>query len=130
MKELRGMDIYSLRLTVSEKVLNKLGSRIVRDQPIEDISIRVSADGIHIKGVYPLFINVSFETHWEPGVQGGKITAPLAGLRAFGGPRTVFKRPILKFVADPAHQHHWLQIQHDLTLPNVQRLLVTTALPR
>ncbi len=122
------MDIHSLRLTVSEQDLNKLASRHLRDQPIEDISIRVSADGIHIKGVYPLFINVSFETHWELGVQGGKITARLAGMRAFGVPGNVFKSAILKFVADAAQQHDWLQIEHDIILADVERLLVKNGL--
>jgi len=117
------MDIHSLRLTVSEEDLNQLAARNLRDQPIEDISFRVATDGIHIKGVYPLFINVSFETHWELGVQAGKITARLAGLRAFGVPGNVFKSAILKLLADAAQKHDWLRIENDIIFAEVERLL-------
>jgi hypothetical protein len=125
---LPGMDIHSLRVSISETDLNQLAARHLRDQPIEDISIRVAADGVHIKGVYPLFINVSFETHWELGVQEGKITARLAGMRAFGVPGNVFKSAILKFVGDAAESHDWLKIERDIILADVERLLVKNGL--
>lgn len=125
---LPGMDIHSLRVSVSEQDLNQLAARHLQDQPIEDVSVRITADGIHIKGIYPLFINVSFETHWELGVQEGKISARLAGMRAFGVPGNVFKSAILKFVADAAHQHDWLQMERDIILADVERLLVKNGL--
>jgi len=112
-----------LRVTVSDQDLNQLAARHLRDQPIEDISFRIAADGIHIKGVYPLFINVSFETHWELGVHEGKIIARLAGLRAFGVPGNVFKSAILKLVADAAQKHDWVRIENDIILADVERLL-------
>jgi hypothetical protein len=121
---LPGMDIHALRVSISEQDLNQLAARHMRDQPVEDISIRVAADGIRIKGVYPLFINVSFETHWELGVQAGKISARLAGIRAFGVPGNVFKSAIMKLVADAAHQHDWLQMERDIILADVERLLL------
>ena len=122
------MEIHSLCVSVSEQDLNQLASRHLRDQPIEDLSIHVAADGVHIKGVYPLFINVSFETHWELGMRAGKITARLAGLRAFGVPGNVFKSAILKLVGDAAHKHDWLQIENDIIVADVQRLLAKNGL--
>jgi hypothetical protein len=122
------MDIHALRVSVSNQDLNQLAARHLRDQPIEDITFRVAADGIHIKGVYPLFINVKFETHWELGLQAGKITARLAGMRAFGVPGNVFKSAIMKLVADAAHKHDWLQIENDIIVADVERLLVKNGL--
>jgi hypothetical protein len=122
------MDIHSLHISVSEQDLNQLAGKHLRDQAIEDISIRLAADGVHIKGVYPLFINVSFETHWELGVRSGKITARLAGLRAFGVPGNVFKSAILKFVADASHKHDWLQMESDIIVADVERLLAKNGL--
>jgi hypothetical protein len=122
------MDFHSLRVSITEQDLNQLATRHLRDQPVEDVSIRVAADGVHIKGVYPLFINVSFETHWELGVQEGKITARLAGMRAFGVPGNVFKSAILKFVADAAQEHDWLQMERDIILADVDRLLANNGL--
>ncbi|HMF18395.1 MAG TPA: hypothetical protein VKE98_14390 [Gemmataceae bacterium] len=122
------MDLHALCVSISDQDLNQLAARHLRDQPVEDISFRVAADGIHIKGVYPLFINVSFETHWQLGVQAGKVTARLAGMRAFGAPGNVFKSAIMKFISDAAHKHDWLQIENDIIVADVDRLLLKNGL--
>src|SRR5690242_10143449 len=102
------MEIHSLRVSISEQDLNRLAAQQLKDQAIEDISFQVAPEGVRIKGVYPLFINVKFETHWELGLQAGKITARLVSMRAFGVPGNVFKSAIMKFVADAAEKHDWL----------------------
>jgi hypothetical protein len=122
------MELHALRASVSDQDLTQLAARHLRDQPVEDVTFRIAADGIHIKGVYPLFINVNFETHWQLGVQAGKITARLAGMRAFGVPGNVFKSAIMKFISDAAHKHDWLQIENDIVVVDVDQLLAQNGL--
>src|SRR5437016_1334531 len=108
------MEIHSLRASFTQQDLNVLAGRhLPDDQPIEDLSFHITTGGMLIKGTYPLFVNVSFETSWELGVHEGTLTARLTGFRAMGIPGNVFKSAILKVVADSARNHDWLSVDHD-----------------
>jgi hypothetical protein len=117
------MEIHVLRMSISDKDLNDLIDKHLRqDQPVDELKVQISSDGVRLKGVYPLFVNVSFETHWELGVRGGKATARLAGFRALGIPGNIFKSAILKLVADAAHRHPGLEIDNDTVVLDLERL--------
>lgn len=123
------MEINLLRLTISEQDLNDLARRhLPADHPVEDMKIQVVPEGVHIKGEYPLFINVSFETRWELGIQGGKLTARLANFRALGIPGNIFKSAILKLMADAAQEQDWLALEQDTIHVNVEGLLLKSGL--
>jgi hypothetical protein len=118
------MEIHSLKVTLSEQDLNGLLQRHVpRDQPVEDLTVRLAPEGVYVKGVYPLFINVSFETLWALAAQGGKITARLAQLKAMGMPGNVFKSALLKVIADATRTEEWMTIAGDTVVIDVERML-------
>src|SRR5262245_42306002 len=120
-----GMEIQALRLTITEEDLNALlKEHLPPDQPVENIHIRVAPEGVYVKGMYPLFINVSFETHWDLSVREGKVLARLANLRTLGVPGNVFKSAIMKLVADAAKSEPWLTIDRDTVMVDVDAALV------
>jgi hypothetical protein len=124
------MEIHALRAIITEKDLNELAARhLPDDQPVEDITIRIAADGVRLTGVYPLFVNVRFETHWQLGVRGnGRITATLASFKAMGIPGNVFKSAILKFIADAAKGESWLSVEQDTIVVDVDGMLLKNGL--
>jgi hypothetical protein len=123
------MEIHSLRASISDKDLNDLAARhLPDDQPIEDVEIRITPEGVYLRGVYPLFVNVRFETHWQLGIRDKKVTATLAGLKAMGIPGSIFKSAILKFIADAAKGELWLQVDQDTILIDVEGILLKNGL--
>jgi hypothetical protein len=123
------MEIHSLRVSFSEQDLNDLaGKHLADDQPIEGLTFHITTGGMVIKGTYPLFVNVSFETSWEVGVHEDKLTARLTGFRAMGIPGNIFKSAILKLVGDSARDHDWLSVDHDTIRVDVDRLLLENGL--
>ncbi len=118
------MEIKQLKVEISDKDLNDLaGKNLPKDYPVDDLKFEVTAEGIAIKGTYPLFINVSFETRWELAVNEGKLTARLSSVRALGMPGNVFKSAILKVIADAVKDKPSVQLQDDLLLLDVEALL-------
>src|SRR5262245_60351997 len=108
------MEVHVLKLSVSESDLNELLRKYLpADQPIEDLAVRVSPRGLIVSGVYPLFINVKFETHWELALQRGQITARLDHFKALGVPGTIFKSAIVKLIEDLAGAEDWLRSTGD-----------------
>jgi hypothetical protein len=118
------MEIHSLKVVITEQDLNDLVQKHwPEDQPVENVQVRVGPEGVTVKGVYPLFINVSFETMWALGVEAGRISARLSGLRAMGIPGNVFKSAILKLIADAARKEPWVQVDKEQVWLDVDGLL-------
>src|SRR5262245_29145948 len=123
------MEIHALKLTITEQDLNSLLKKHLRDdQPLEDVEVRVTPQGITFKGMYPLFINVSFETQWELAFDKGKLSARLTNFRAMGVPGNVFKSAILKFVSDAAKAEPWIQVERETVWIDVDRALLKNGL--
>src|SRR5262245_12357088 len=123
------MEIQALRLIITEDDLNALVQQhLPPDSPVENLHIRVAADGVFVKGVYPLFINVSFETQWEVSVVAGKVQARLATLRALGVPGNVINSAVLKLVADAAEKEPWLRVDKDTVIADVDAALAKEGL--
>jgi len=124
------MEIQALKVIITSEDVNALIKKHwPEEHPVEDVAIKLTSGGIMVKGVYPLFINVSFETHWALGVQDGKVSARLTNLRALGVPGNIFKSAILKLIGDAARSESWLEISDDTILVNVDRVLLKNGLP-
>jgi hypothetical protein len=124
------MEIQALRLLVSEKDLNDLlAEHLADDQPLENVTVRIAPGGVTVSGEYPLFVRVSFETLWEPGIQAGKVTARLVGLTAMGLPATVFKGTVLKAIEEAVQKETWLAFGADTIVVDVDALLAGEGIP-
>ncbi len=124
------MEIQTLKIILTESDLNGLVHKhLPDDQPLENIQVRVAPEGIYVKGVYPLFISVSFETLWEVSIQAGRLTARLASLRALGIPGNVFKSGILKLIADAAKSEDWIKLDKETLVADLDGMLLKNGLP-
>ena len=124
------MEIQALKVIITADDVNALVKKHwPEDHPVEDVAIKLTPEGIVVKGVYPLFINVSFETHWALGVLAGKVSARLTNLRALGVPGNIFKSAILKLIGDAARREPWLEINDDTILVDVDTVLAKNGLP-
>jgi hypothetical protein len=108
------MEVHALKLSLSEQDLNDLLRKYMpRDHPIEDLTVRVGPNGLTVSGVYPLFINVHFETHWKLGLEDGLVTARLDYFKAMGVPGNIFKSAIVKMIEEVAGAEPWVRVQGD-----------------
>jgi hypothetical protein len=124
------MEIQALTLRVSEKSLNDLAARhLPEDQPVEELRFRLTPEGLHITGEYPLFLKVAFETRWELGVRAGRVTARLASLKALGLPVAIFKSVLLKLVHEAAGHEDCLQLEDETFIFDVDRWLAAEGIP-
>jgi len=108
------MELHALRLSVTEQDLNEILRRYVpKDAEVEELRIRLSAQGIHVTGVYSFFFPVRFETIWEVGVANGQASARLASFKAMGVPGNIFKSAVVKIIEDVAREESWIHIVGD-----------------
>jgi hypothetical protein len=118
------MEIQALKLSLSEHDLNELLRRYLPpDQPIEELAVRVSPNGLTVSGVYPLFINVHFETRWALSLDQGQVAARLDNFKAMGVPGNIFKSAIVKMIEDAAGAEEWIQIKGDTIRVDVDRCI-------
>src|SRR5262249_1604628 len=115
------MEIQALRMSITEQDLNEIVRRYLPpEQPLEDVQLRLSPEGIQIAGGYPFFISVKFETTWELGVVDGRAAARLAGFKAMGVPGNIFKSAIMKVIEDAAKKENWVRIEGDQVLVDLE----------
>ena len=124
------MEIHALKMSVTEQDINALLQKhLPADQPIEDLTATLSPKGLTVAGVYPLFINVHFETLWQIGLDGGCITARLEHFKAMGVPGNIFKSAVVKMIEDVAGTESWLRIQGDTLWVDVDCCIAKYAFP-
>lgn len=124
------MKIHALKVSLSEQDLNELiKKRLPADHPIEDLRACITQTGLVITGVYPLFINVHFETHWQLGVDEGHITVRLHQFKAMGVPGAIFKSAIVKMIEDLAKEETWIRFKGDMIWVDVDAGIGKYAFP-
>jgi len=66
------MEIHRLHLTADGADFNDLArEHLLDDVPVEELEIRIKPEGIRVKGIYQLFVPVSFEVPCGLGVDRG-----------------------------------------------------------
>jgi hypothetical protein len=124
------MEIHALKVSLTEQDLNDLlGKHLPANQPIEELNVRVSPQGLSISGVYPLFINVHFVTQWQLGLDRGQVTARLESFKAMGVPGNIFKSAIIKVIEDVAQAEKWVRIKGDTIWVDVDACIAKYAFP-
>jgi hypothetical protein len=118
------MEIQRLQVLVTEQDLQDLArEHLPEEVAFEDLQIHIEPEGVRIKGVYHMFVPVSFEVLWELGVDQGSATAKLASFRTMGMPANVLKSLIMNVVADAAKKAEWLQVKGEIVRADVDGLL-------
>lgn len=124
------MEIHALNLVLTEQDLNGLvGKHLPANQPVEDLHVAITPRGVTVTGVYPLFINVRFETRWELRVENNGVAARLGHFKAMGVPGNIFKSAIMKVIEDLAREEPWLRRDGDCLWIDVEAAIVKFALP-
>jgi hypothetical protein len=124
------MEIRSLRLIVTDEDINSLVRKYLPDDlPIEDLRLTIEPHGITISGVYPLFLQVRFETQWDISVAAGMLRCRLANFHALGVPANIFKSAIVKIIEDLVKEEPWLRREDDALLVDIDRAIAQYALP-
>ena len=123
------MDIQQLKVVLTEQDLNDLARQHMPPEvAVEDLEIHIQPEGVTVKGMYQVFVPVSFEVLWELAVDGAMVTARLAKFRTMGMPTNVLKSLIMNLIADAAKKEKWLQIQGDVVRADIDGLLKTHGL--
>jgi hypothetical protein len=123
------MEIQALKLLLTEHDFNVIAKRALEKEQVRDVSIRLSAEGIHVYGVYPTpFMTVRFETLWEVSAHAGKIAARLADLKVVGLPAGMLRGTIMSALSEATSQENGLQVDGERLLFDPDRLLINNGL--
>jgi len=118
------MEVRALTLHIADADLNSLVAKLLPpDSPLEDVSLQVRPEGVCVKGVYPLLVNVSFECWWVIGETNGKVSANLSKLKAFGMPAMVFKSAVLKALHELSARDNWFEVKGEEVYLDIEYLL-------
>ena len=118
------MEITQLRASVTEDDLNEILKRhLPRGLPVQDIKIGIAPQGIVIQGVYPMFVNVAFETLWEPTIQQGRLALQLTQFKAMGMGGNMFKGAVLKQIAEAVQGKDFIGMVGDTLILDLDLLL-------
>lgn len=118
------MEIHALKISLTEQDLNALAkNKLPKDSPVEKLEVLLAPEGVTVKGVYPMFVNVNFEAQWELGVKDGKISARLVSLRALGMPGNIFKSALMKVIADAAKKNEGVTVEDDTLIADLDKML-------
>lgn len=117
------MEIEALRVRVSEIALNALLiDMLPEDHPLENLRVQLTPPTLIVRGVYPLFVDVPFESLWEVTVRDGKVAARLARFKATGLALSGAQGMILKMLTGP-DTRGWLEVTGDTVLIDLDALL-------
>jgi hypothetical protein len=124
------MEVHVLTLHVAETDLDALAAKLLPpDAPLEDVSFQIRPEGICVKGVYPLLVNVAFESWWQIRVENGKVSANMSKLKAFGMPAMVFKSAVLKSLHELSAREYWFEVKGEEVHLDIDYLLSRFACP-
>jgi hypothetical protein len=118
------MEIQQLKLFLTEQDLNDLARRhIPAEVAVEDLQLHILPEGVQIKGLYQVFVPVTFELLWELAIEQGAVIARLAKFRTTGMPTNVVKSLIVNVLADLAKTEKWLTVKGDIVRADIDCLL-------
>jgi hypothetical protein len=109
------MEIHALKLVVSEEGVNSLlAAYLPRDAAVENLSVRIMPEGVHVRGDYPTaFGKVPFETHWEMRIVAGRLDARLVGLKVSGVPGNMFRKMVLELIREVLESNPGVMLEQE-----------------
>mgnify|MGYP001167495683 CR=1 FL=1 len=124
------MDIQTLKIYVTDQELQELARKFLPpDAPVKNFAIKAAADGVRVSGeIATPMMPVPFESLWQPAVEGGRVTAKLAGLSAAGFPATPLRALVLDLVKGQIKEP-FIEVQEESIVVDVQDLVKRQDLP-
>jgi hypothetical protein len=118
------MEIQVLKIFLMEEDINALLSRhIPADQPVREVQVRLTPEGVAIVGVYPTpFFRASFQTRWVLGLREGRLTAQLADLKVARVPPGMVRGMLLDMLVENLAPIEGMQVEDDTIVVDVERL--------
>lgn len=118
------MEIHALRLSVTDEDINAVIVRALPSgSPLRKVEVRLTAEGIHVKGTYTFVVGVPFETRWEVSIAQGKIAAHLTGVKVVGLGAGMLKGRLLGALVGAAAREDALRVEGETVLLDLDRLL-------
>jgi hypothetical protein len=125
------MEIQALKLFVTEDEINDLLEKFLPpDLPIQELSVRLTPEGVVVQGVYPsLLVKMAFETLWEITAAGTELNARLANVKVAGLPAGKLRGLLIKMIRDAIASEPGLSVQDNALRVDVEEALRAKSLP-
>jgi hypothetical protein len=124
------MEIHDLKVLFTEDEINRALARgLPRNVPLREVNVRLTEEGIHVKGVYALLLGVPFETRWELSVRQGKLAARLAGVKVIGMGAGILTNALMSALGAAAAHEDAIGVEGDTVLLDPDQLLAKQGFP-
>jgi hypothetical protein len=123
------MEIQALKLLVSEKEINVFAGMALNGAPVRDVTVRVTTDGVHIRGKYQAWVSVGFETLWQLSIQAGKIRAQMTDVKVVGMPASMIRGMLTEIVGDVLGGEGGIQTENDILWIDLDQVLAQRGFP-
>jgi hypothetical protein len=125
------MEIQSLRLLITEQELNDIAAKeaVTGGSPVRDVSVRLTSEGVRIKGKYHMMMPMPFDTLWIVSVQGGKIAARLSEAKVVGFGAGMLKGVLMDMICETVQADGALRVDGDTLWIDLDRLLAVRGFP-
>jgi hypothetical protein len=124
------MEIHALKLIVSEQDLTRLASQApLNGAPVRDLAVRITPEGVSIRGKYQAWVSVAFDTLWHTTVQGGKIRAQLTDVKVVGMPAAMVKGMLMDLIAESLALGSGLQAEGEILWIDLDVMLAQQGFP-
>jgi hypothetical protein len=125
------MHVHALKLSITEQELNEWAAALPAGKSsIEDLQIRLTAEGIVVRGEYPtLLMKMAFETLWEVKGVGSIVEARLISMKVAGLPATMLRGVVLKTLSDLLGREPSVRVVEQSLYIDLSKLAVLQKLP-
>jgi hypothetical protein len=125
------MEIQALKLFVTEDEINDLLAKFLPpDLPIQELSVRLTPEGVVVQGVYPtLLVKMAFETLWEITAAGTEVEARLANVKVAGLPAGKLRGLLVKMIRDVTASEPGLRVQDESLCVDIEEALRAKGVP-
>ncbi len=109
------MEIHCLKVSLTEDEINSLVAEFpARESAVENLSVRLSTDGIVILGEYPaMFMKMAFETLWQVSAFGSVVEVRLASVKVSGLAAGMLRGVLLKTIRDMVAHEPGIRVENE-----------------
>lgn len=124
------MEIQTLRLLVSEHDVNQLASRTpLSGSAVRDVAVRITPEGVSVRGKYQAWVSVAFETLWHVAVESGKVRAQLADIKVQGMPAALVKGMLTEMLGEALEVGSGVRAEGEVLWIDLDQILAQQGFP-